>query len=198
MKPLWVTIAEMAEEAGSRLEHMDWDMRRWRGLLVAQVHATLAQAAATALGDDGGPYVPRRRAGGRRREADAPEPLTLDWASAECLGAVFPRGRFRILSRSRWRPKITMSSARGRVGEDGSGRGAAQVGKIGRTYDRTMQAWVEVPDEWGWGPIRMLRGRLEDNGYHTSEYRMVRGVMIHVTGSKPSELADSSRMAWPF
>lgn len=92
MKPLWVTIAEMAEEAGSRLEHMDWDMRRWRGLLVAQVHATLAQAAATALGDDGGPYVPRRRAGGRRREADAPEPLTLDWASAECLGAVFPRG----------------------------------------------------------------------------------------------------------
>jgi hypothetical protein len=36
----------------------------------------------------------------------------------------------------------------------------------------------------------MLRGRLEDDGYHTDEYRMTRGVMIHVTGSKTSEMAD--------
>ena len=59
-----------------------------------------------------------------------------------------------------------------------------------RTYDRKMQVWVEVPDEWGWGPIRILRGRLEDNGYHTEEYRMARGVMIQVTGSKPAGMAD--------
>ena len=30
----------------------------------------------------------------------------------------------------------------------------------------------------------MLRGRLEDAGYHTDEYRMARGIMIRVTGSK--------------
>ena len=56
-----------------------------------------------------------------------------------------------------------------------------------------MQAWVEVPDEWGWGPIRVLRGRLEDGGYWTEEYRMARGVMIQVTGSKPAGMADPPR-----
>jgi len=52
------------------------------------------------------------------------------------------------------------------------------------------RAWVEVPGEWGWGPVRMLRGRLEDGRYHTDEYRLARGIMIHVTGSKSSEMAD--------
>jgi hypothetical protein len=33
----------------------------------------------------------------------------------------------------------------------------------------------------GWGPVRVLRSRLEDNGYHTEEYRLPRGVMIQVT-----------------
>jgi hypothetical protein len=36
----------------------------------------------------------------------------------------------------------------------------------------------------------VLRGRLEDDGYHTEEYRLARGIMIHVTGAKPSEMAD--------
>jgi hypothetical protein len=36
----------------------------------------------------------------------------------------------------------------------------------------------------------MLRGRLEDGRYHTDEYRLARGIMIHVTGSKSSEMAD--------
>ena len=52
-----------------------------------------------------------------------------------------------------------------------------------------MQVWVEVPGEWGWGPIRILRGRLEDDGYHTEEYRMLRGVMIQLTGGKPASMA---------
>jgi hypothetical protein len=42
----------------------------------------------------------------------------------------------------------------------------------------------------GWGPVRILRGRLEDNGYHTEEYRLARGVMIQLTGSKPTSMAD--------
>jgi hypothetical protein len=35
-----------------------------------------------------------------------------------------------------------------------------------------------------------MRGRLEDNGYHTEEYRLARGVMIQITGSRPAEMAD--------
>ena len=45
-----------------------------------------------------------------------------------------------------------------------------------------------------WGPVRILRGRLEDDGYHTEEYRMISHIMIHVTGSRPSEIA--SPPAW--
>jgi hypothetical protein len=39
----------------------------------------------------------------------------------------------------------------------------------------------------------MLRGRLEDDGYWTEEYRMARGIMIHVTGSRPAGMADPPR-----
>ena len=54
-----------------------------------------------------------------------------------------------------------------------------------------MRAWVEVPaDLAGWGTLRILRGRLEDDGYWTGEYRLTRGVMIHVTGSKPPQMTD--------
>jgi hypothetical protein len=52
-------------------------------------------------------------------------------------------------------------------------------------------AWVEVPDELaGWGPLRILRGHLEDAGYWTEEYRFVRGIMIRLTGSRPTEMTD--------
>ena len=49
---------------------------------------------------------------------------------------------------------------------------------------------MEVPGGWGWGPVRILRGRLEDDGYHTEEYRLARGVMIQLTGSKQTSMAD--------
>jgi len=39
-------------------------------------------------------------------------------------------------------------------------------------------------------PLRILCGRLEDDGYHTGEYRTARGVMIRLSGSKLSEIAD--------
>jgi hypothetical protein len=64
-----------------------------------------------------------------------------------------------------------------------------------RTYNRIMRAWIEVPDESsGWGSVRVLRGRLEDDGYHTEEYRVISHIMIYVTASRPSEIA--SPPAW--
>ena len=57
-----------------------------------------------------------------------------------------------------------------------------------------MRAWVEVPgDLAGWGALRILRGRLENNGYHTEEYRLAGGVMIQLTGSRPAEMAAPPR-----
>ena len=57
-----------------------------------------------------------------------------------------------------------------------------------------MRAWIEVPgDLAGWGPLRTLRGRLEDDGYHTEEHRLARGVMIQLTGSRAAEMADPPR-----
>jgi hypothetical protein len=53
-----------------------------------------------------------------------------------------------------------------------------------------MRAWIEVPDGWGWGPIRVLRGHLADDGYWTGEYRIARGVMIRVSGAEVNELAS--------
>lgn len=53
-----------------------------------------------------------------------------------------------------------------------------------------MRAWVEVPNGWGWGPVRVLRGRLEDDGYWTEEWRLARGIMIRLAGSRPAEMAD--------
>ena len=57
-----------------------------------------------------------------------------------------------------------------------------------------MRAWLEVPgDLAGWGPLRILRGRLEDDGYWTEEYRLARGIMIRLTGSRPTEMAGPPR-----
>ena len=50
---------------------------------------------------------------------------------------------------------------------------------------------MEVPGELaGWAPLRILRGRLEDDGYRTEEYRMARGVMIHLSGAKLTDMTD--------
>ena len=47
-----------------------------------------------------------------------------------------------------------------------------------------------------WGPVRILRGRMEDDGYHTEEYRLARGIMIQLTGSRrPAEMADPRPVA---
>jgi hypothetical protein len=53
-----------------------------------------------------------------------------------------------------------------------------------------MHARVEVPEGWGWSRARILRGRLEDHGCWTEEYRMARGVVIHLTGSRATSIAD--------
>ena len=60
---------------------------------------------------------------------------------------------------------------------------------------RTMRAWVEVPgDLAGWGALRILRGRLEDDGYRTGEYRTARGVMIRLSGARLPDMAEAP--AW--
>ena len=61
-----------------------------------------------------------------------------------------------------------------------------------------MRVWVEVPGELaGWGQLRILRGHLEDDGYWTGEYRTARGVMIRLSGAKPSEMAEPPRWQGP-
>jgi hypothetical protein len=47
-----------------------------------------------------------------------------------------------------------------------------------------MRVWVEVPDRWGWGPVRVLRTSLARDGYWTEEYRGT-GCMLAITGSRP-------------
>jgi hypothetical protein len=49
-----------------------------------------------------------------------------------------------------------------------------------------MRAWIEVPDGWGWGPVRELRGELRRAGYHTEEHMVAGHTMIELTGSRPA------------
>jgi hypothetical protein len=54
-----------------------------------------------------------------------------------------------------------------------------------------MRVGIEVPgDLAGWGALRILRGRLEDDGYWTGEYRTARGVMIRLSGARLPDMAD--------
>jgi len=48
-----------------------------------------------------------------------------------------------------------------------------------------MHAWLEVPDGCGWGPVRILRGRLEDDGYQVTEIRSSSHILLAVTGGRP-------------
>ena len=35
-----------------------------------------------------------------------------------------------------------------------------------------MRACIELPRDYGWGPVRLLRGRIEDDGYQVTEIRV--------------------------
>ena len=51
-------------------------------------------------------------------------------------------------------------------------------------------AWIEVPDEWGWGATRVLQTRLKAAGYWVEEWRGVYGVRLWLTGSKIDETRE--------
>ena len=49
-----------------------------------------------------------------------------------------------------------------------------------------MRACIELPRDYGWGPVRILRGRMEDDGYQVTEIRYPSRILLAVTGgSRP-------------
>ena len=48
-----------------------------------------------------------------------------------------------------------------------------------------MRACIELPRDYGWGPVRILRGRMEDDGYQVTEIRSPSHILLAVTGSRP-------------
>ena len=45
-----------------------------------------------------------------------------------------------------------------------------------------MRACIELQRDYGWGPVRMLRGRLERDGYQVTEIRSSSRILLAVTG----------------
>ena len=49
-----------------------------------------------------------------------------------------------------------------------------------------MRACIELPRDYGWGPVRILRGRMENDGYQVTEIRSPSHILLAVTGgSRP-------------
>ena len=48
-----------------------------------------------------------------------------------------------------------------------------------------MRACIELPRDYGWGPVRILRGRMEDDGYQVTEIRSSSRILLAVTGGRP-------------
>ncbi len=46
-----------------------------------------------------------------------------------------------------------------------------------------MRACIELPREYGWGPVRVLAGRLERDGYRATEVRTPQHILLALTGS---------------
>ena len=42
-----------------------------------------------------------------------------------------------------------------------------------------------TPRNYGWGPVRILRGRMENDGYQVTEIRSSSHIMLAVTGGRP-------------
>ena len=48
-----------------------------------------------------------------------------------------------------------------------------------------MRACIELPRDYGWGPVRILCGRMEDDGYQVMEIRSSSHILLAVTGGRP-------------
>ena len=46
-----------------------------------------------------------------------------------------------------------------------------------------MRACIELPRDYGWGPVRVLVGRLERDGYHVTEVRGPQYILLALAGS---------------
>ena len=53
-----------------------------------------------------------------------------------------------------------------------------------------MRACIELPRDYGWGPVRILRGRMEDDGYQVTEIRTSSHILLAVTGSRPGRTTE--------
>ena len=45
-----------------------------------------------------------------------------------------------------------------------------------------MRACIELPRDYGWGPVRILCGRMENDGYQVTEIRSSSRILLAVTG----------------
>src|SRR5512142_2275145 len=45
-----------------------------------------------------------------------------------------------------------------------------------------MRACIEPQRDYGWGPVRILRGRIEGDGYQVTEIRSSSRILLAVTG----------------
>ncbi len=53
-----------------------------------------------------------------------------------------------------------------------------------------MRACIELPRDYGWGPVRVLAGRLERDGYQVTQIRYPLHILLAVTGSRPLTALD--------
>jgi len=63
-----------------------------------------------------------------------------------------------------------------------------------------MRACIELPRDYGWGPVRILRGRIEDDGYQVTEIRSSAHILLAVTGSRtePEEVTAGVPQQAPY
>ena len=47
-----------------------------------------------------------------------------------------------------------------------------------------MRAWIELPEDYGWGDIRVARGTLHRLGYVTEELRGTGNVLLRLSAVK--------------
>jgi len=147
----------------------------------------------------------QRRAAQTPRPREVPRPASRDggwpprpdladglaWLAMRRRGVALCPKRWRPDAATRWPPYRSLparSSVRllNQLGRTQARKGGGLLPNV-RSKDAGMGGSAR---RMGLGPIRILRGRLEDDGYHTEEYRMLRGVMIQLTGGKPASMAD--------
>ena len=58
-----------------------------------------------------------------------------------------------------------------------------------------MRACIELPRDYGWGPVRVLAGRLERDGYHVTEIRSPQHILLALTGRPLQRETELSLLA---